>query len=61
MQGSCCNSGDATAAAVLAMPTALADAGYEAEPTHRLCREALGLRQMVITLNHRGFQQSNRR
>jgi hypothetical protein len=41
------------AAAVLAMHTALADAGYDAEHNHRLCREELGLRQALIQLNPR--------
>jgi transposase len=41
------------AAALLHLDTALADAGYDAEHNHRLCREELGLRQTVIRLNPR--------
>jgi hypothetical protein len=41
------------AAALLALDTALADAGYDAEHNHRLCREELGLRRSVIALNPR--------
>jgi hypothetical protein len=41
------------AASVLAMHTVLADAGSDAEHNHRLCREQLGLRQVVIKLNPR--------
>jgi hypothetical protein len=33
--------------------TALADAGYDAEHNHRLCRDGLGMRQAVIALNPR--------
>lgn len=39
--------------AVLALDTVLADAAYDAEHNHRLCRHALGVRQTVITLNPR--------
>src|SRR5215213_8363179 len=41
------------AAALLALDTALADAGYDAEHNHRLCREELGMRRSVIALNPR--------
>jgi Transposase DDE domain len=41
------------AAALLALDTALADAGYDAEHNHRLCREELGMRRSVIALNRR--------
>jgi transposase len=41
------------AAALVAFDTALADAGYDAEHNHRLCREELGMRQAVIALNPR--------
>jgi hypothetical protein len=41
------------AAALVALDTALADAGYDAEHNHRLCREELGLRRSVIALNPR--------
>jgi hypothetical protein len=41
------------AAGLMAFDTALADAGYDAEHNHRLCREELGLRQAVIALNPR--------
>ena len=41
------------AAALVALDTALADAGYDAEHNHRLCREELGLRRSVIALNTR--------
>jgi hypothetical protein len=41
------------ATALVALDTALADAGYDAEHNHRLCREQLGLRQSVIALNPR--------
>ena len=33
------------AAALVALDTALADAGYDAEHNHRLCREELGMRR----------------
>ncbi|MGI4802299.1 MAG: transposase [Janthinobacterium lividum] len=41
------------AAELVRFDTALADAGYDAEHNHRLCREELGLRQSVIALNPR--------
>lgn len=41
------------AAALLALDTALADAGYDAEHNHRLCREECGMRHSVIALNLR--------
>ena len=41
------------AAALVAFDTVLADAGYDAEHNHRLCREGLGVRQAVIALNPR--------
>jgi len=41
------------AAALVALDTALADAGYDAEHNHRLCREELGMRRSVIALNPR--------
>jgi hypothetical protein len=41
------------AAGLLALDTALADAGYDAEHNHRLCREELGMRRSVIALNRR--------
>ena len=41
------------AADLLALDTALADAGYDAEHNHRLCREEPGVRRSVIALNPR--------
>ena len=41
------------AAALVAFDTVLADAGYDAEHNHRLCREELGMRRAVIALNPR--------
>jgi hypothetical protein len=41
------------AAALLAFDTVLADAGYDAEHNHRLCREELGMHRSVIALNPR--------
>jgi transposase len=41
------------AARLVAFDTALADAGYDAEHNHRLCREELGMRQAVIAFNPR--------
>src|SRR3712207_9565155 len=41
------------AVALVALDAALADAGYDAEHNHRLCREELGLRRSVIALNPR--------
>jgi hypothetical protein len=42
------------AAARLPLSRVLADAGYDAEHNHALCREALGIRRTVIKLNPRG-------
>ena len=39
------------AAKLISFDTALADAGYDAEHNHRLCRDELGLRRTVIALN----------
>jgi transposase len=44
------------AAALARIDTALADAGYDAEHNHRLCREELGVRQTVIHLNPRNTE-----
>ena len=41
------------AAALLPLDTALADAAYDAEHNHRLCREDLGIRDTAIPLNPR--------
>jgi transposase len=41
------------AAGLVAFDTMLADAGYDAEHNHRLCREELGVRRAVIALNPR--------
>jgi len=41
------------AAALLALDTVVADAAYDAEHNHRLCRETLGIRQSLIPLNPR--------
>ena len=41
------------AAALLALDTVLADAAYDAEHNHRLCREELGIRSSIIPLNPR--------
>ena len=41
------------AAEHLTIDTVLADAAYDAEHNHRLCHEALGVRQSVIPLNPR--------
>jgi transposase len=41
------------AADLVRIDTALADAGYDAEHNHRLCREDLGVRQTVIRVNRR--------
>lgn len=43
------------AAALLPIDTALADAGYDAEHNHRLCREELGVPNSVIKLNPRNM------
>jgi transposase len=41
------------AAGLVAIDTALGDAGYDAEHNHRLCREELDVGQTVIRLNRR--------
>lgn len=41
------------AAANVALDRLLADAGYDGEHNHRLCREELGIRSTVINLNPR--------
>lgn len=41
------------AASMIQIETALADAGYDAEHNHRLCREELGIGQSIIKLNPR--------
>lgn len=41
------------AVALLALDTVVADAAYDAEHNHRLCREELGLRQSIFPLNAR--------
>jgi hypothetical protein len=41
------------AAGLIAIDTALGDAGYDAEHNHHLCRDDLGIRQTVIRLNRR--------
>jgi len=41
------------AASILTFDTVLADAGYDAEHNHRLCREKLGVSRSVIALNRR--------
>jgi transposase len=41
------------ATALLAFEAALADAAYDAEHNHRLCREECGMRRSVIALNSR--------
>jgi transposase len=41
------------AASILSFSTVLADAGYDAEHNHRLCREELGVTRSVIALNRR--------
>ena len=38
----------------LVCPGLLADAGYDAEHNHRLCRETLGIPTTLIALNKRG-------
>jgi hypothetical protein len=43
------------AAALLSPHRLLGDAGYDAEHNHRLCREALGIRETVIALNRRNM------
>jgi transposase len=37
----------------MAFGTVLADAGYDAEHNHRLCREELGVTRSIIALNRR--------
>ena len=41
------------AASIMTFDTVLADAGYDAEHNHRLCREELGVSRSVIALNRR--------
>lgn len=41
------------AAGPVAIDPVLADAGYDAEHNHRLCREGIGVRRTVIRLNRR--------
>jgi hypothetical protein len=41
------------AASIMSFGTVLADAGYDAEHNHRLCREELGVTRSVIALNRR--------
>jgi hypothetical protein len=41
------------AAALMDLGTVLADAGYDAEHNHRLCRDDLGIGRSVIALNRR--------
>jgi hypothetical protein len=41
------------AAALLAIDTVLADAAYDAEHNHQLCRDTLGIRQSIVPLNPR--------
>lgn len=41
------------ASALLTLDTVLADAAYDAEHNHRLCRETLGVRASIIRLNRR--------
>jgi hypothetical protein len=41
------------AASILSFGTVLADAGYDAEHNHRLCREELGITRSLIALNRR--------
>jgi hypothetical protein len=45
------------AAGLVALDAALADAAYDAEHNHRLCREELGVRRTVIRLNPRNTGQ----
>ncbi len=42
------------AAGLLALDTVLADGAYDAEHHHTLCRERLGVREVVIPINRRG-------
>jgi transposase len=41
------------AATLLDLSTVLADAGYDAEHNHRLCRDELGIGRSIIALNRR--------
>ncbi|WP_245906692.1 transposase [Teichococcus aestuarii] len=41
------------AAAIIALDTVLADAGYDAEHNHRLCQDELGIKRSIIALNRR--------
>jgi transposase len=41
------------AATLMDLSTVLADAGYDAEHNHRLCRDDLGIERSVIALNRR--------
>jgi transposase len=41
------------AATLLDLSTVLADAGYDAEHNHRLCRDELGIERSIIALNRR--------
>jgi len=41
------------AAALVTLSTVLADAGYDAEHNHRLCRDELGIERSIIALNRR--------
>jgi transposase len=43
------------AAGLLVVDTVLADAGYDGEHNHALCRDALGIRRCVINLNPRRY------
>jgi hypothetical protein len=56
--GPCQDSPDFTpamrqAAAIIALDTVLADAGYDAEHNHCLCRDELGIGRSIIALNRR--------
>lgn len=42
------------ASTLVALVALAADAGYDAEPVHRLCRETLGMRATAVALNPRG-------
>jgi hypothetical protein len=39
------------AATLMDLSTVLADAGYDAEHNHRLCRDELGIGRSIIALN----------
>jgi hypothetical protein len=45
------------AAALIALDTVLADAGYGAEHNHRLCRDELGVGRSIIALNRRNTER----